>query len=81
MIPRSEAYAAIDTERSYQDVKWGPLFDDNEWSVGDWLIFIERYVDEAKNSIGNDNAALDSVRKVAGLAVACMEHHGAPKRQ
>jgi len=80
MINRLEVYEAIDGERDYQDKKWGSQFNDSEWSIGDWLIFMERYVEEAKGRIGYDVEALDSVRKIAALAVACMEYNGAPKR-
>jgi hypothetical protein len=78
-VTRTEVYSVINGERDYQDRKW-VKFDDAKWSVGDWLIFIQRYVDEAESKLGYPEA-LDSIRKIAGLAVACMEYNGAPKRK
>lgn len=72
-MERAEVYKLIDDEREYQDKKWGHEFDDRAWSVGDWLIFIERYVKEGKDNLGYVNAN-NAIRKIAALAVACMEH-------
>jgi hypothetical protein len=73
-MKRPDVYKLIDGERDYQDKKWGGEFDDKEWSGGDWIIFIERYVAEAKSKIGYPDV-MDSVRKIAALAVACMEYN------
>jgi hypothetical protein len=79
-VTRTDVYRVINGERDYQDSKWSPEFDDSKWSIGDWLIFIQRYVNEAESKLGYP-AALDSIRKIAGLAVACMEYNGAPERK
>lgn len=85
---RAEVYAAIDTEREYQDTivetdpsrcsQTGPAH-----SVGDYLTMMATYLRKAQDdwtgTAGND-AALDQIRKIAGIAVHCMEDHGAPKR-
>jgi hypothetical protein len=52
MTPRETVYKAIDGERDYQNSKWSSEFDDSKWSIGDWLIFIQRYVYEAENNLG-----------------------------
>ena len=77
---RKEVYKVIDEERDYQDDKWGDELDDAQWAINDWIVFIERYIQEAKNNTGQAEA-LDSVRKIAALAVACMEYNGALRRE
>lgn len=93
MATRAEVYSAIDTERSYQNARWGnSLSGDREptaeqpaghRTVDEFALYIVGYAHKLL-----DNAAtfaetkdkLDLVRKVAGLCVACMEQHGAPPR-
>lgn len=84
--PRIAAYAAIDSERDYQDAKWGNKPSGGMHEVNGYLVFMQSYLTEAMN-ICTRNAdpeassmALHNVRKIAALAVACMEQHGAPKR-
>lgn len=83
MAKREEALEAVEAEREYQDQRWGGSVHDANESVGNFLIYIERYLDKAKNAYVDANhsePALHEVRKIAALAVACMEVHGAPKR-
>jgi hypothetical protein len=53
-----------------------------------YILYMEHYLQEARRLAstcagGSDGfqSALDFVRKVAGLAVCCMEQHGAPPRK
>lgn len=84
--PRSDVYKAIDTERGYQDAKWGSTESAGLHSITEFLVFIRDYTEEALHAESResmktaDPKALDNVRKIAGLAVACMEQHGAPER-
>lgn len=80
MTHREKVFAAIDGEFTYQQKEWGDLYNDEDWSIGDWLIFMERYVEKAKNNIGHSSQALCEIRKVAALAVKCLMHHGVPSR-
>jgi hypothetical protein len=86
MTARQEVYKAIDTERDYQDAKWGPTESTGLHSITEFLVFIRDYTEEAMHTQSResmttaDPKGLDSMRKIAGLAVACMEQHGAPKR-
>jgi hypothetical protein len=86
MATRTEVYHAIDTERDYQDAKWGPTESTGLHSITEFLVFIRDYTNEAlhiesrESMTTADPKALDAIRKVAGLAVACMEQHGAPER-
>lgn len=83
-IARAEVYSAIDTERDYQLVRWGIKGEDAKHSVGDFLTYMDDYLVEAKHRASREegnSGALEVLRKVVALGVACMEQHGAPKRQ
>ena len=83
-MDRTEVYRLIDGERAYQNA----MEDKNGWqkkkAVGEWIVLIHHYTTEmdkawAKNT--GDTQALDVMRKIAGIAVHCMEQNGAPPRQ
>jgi hypothetical protein len=79
-IARADAYAIIDTERNYQDVK----FPDGA-SVFQYLELITKYVERAKAAIrdpGSDeyDVVMQNVRKIGGVAVRAIETWGAPMR-
>lgn len=89
IMKREEVYKLINGERDYQD----QLTDIRNWtekernpaqSVGDFLTLLDVYVQRAQveyaDKAGNISA-LDVIRKVAGIAVFCMELHGAPERK
>jgi hypothetical protein len=89
MIPRNEVYAAIDTERSYQDRVWGD--DDSENTPAAFVAYMRMYLNDTMlpmRSLGAEVLTADevqqmrgdSLRKIAGLAVACLETHGVPQR-
>lgn len=85
---RSEVYAAIDGERAYQDSLWNPETTPSEGrhSVTEWLVYMQDYLTQAMNQVSRNadpqaaQMALHTVRKIAAMAVACMEQNGAPKR-
>ncbi len=85
---RQEVYYAIDTERNYQDSKWNKdtTSSGGFHEVAAWILFMEEYLNEARVAVsrGSDPEAsikaLNSIRKVAALAVACMEQKGAYPR-
>jgi hypothetical protein len=77
-MKRTEVYKLIDGERDYQDNKWNHTKEqDKAHSVADWLLFIEYHLNEANHDIYmlNRNGALEEVRKIAALCVACMEYN------
>lgn len=85
MTSRSEVYAAIDSERNYQEsfIEKDPTRCDSslpEHSVGDYLTMLTTYVRKSQDgwtlNAGN-SVALDEIRKIAAIAVHCMEDHGA----
>jgi hypothetical protein len=45
--PRSDVYKAIDTERGYQDAKWGSTESAGLHSITEFLVFIRDYTEEA----------------------------------
>ena len=87
-VTRQAVYEAIDTERMYQDTKWGHTLSGGrpgkgERSADEFILYIVGYADKLKayaSEFANTETKLHFVRKVAGLCVACMEQHGAPKR-
>ena len=82
-MERSEVYAVIDSERDYQDRKWGTI-DQRPKQVGSWLTLMRAILTEAEMEWAHtdgDHTALDEIRKLAATAIACMEQHGATKRK
>jgi hypothetical protein len=82
-LTRKEVYEILDTERAYQDEKWGAAHD-AQHTVGDFLVFMDTYLKMAKTEytrVNGDTAALEVLRKVTALGVACMEINGAQPRQ
>lgn len=91
MTDRADVFAAIDSERAYQNQRWGVEPTDaghNPHSVCEWLTYIRHYADEglkiavmsSRRDDPEDRRALEFARKVAALGVVCMEQHGAPAR-
>jgi len=81
---REDVYKLIDGEREYQDTDPHNVgHDDISRSVADWIIFIERQLSEAKGQVYvlDKEKALCHIRKIAALAVACMEHYDTPRRK
>ena len=76
---RKDVFELIDDEREYQN---DTQADDTAYSVADWVIFIENQVAQAKQEVYNmaPHKALEHVRKIAALAVACMEHNRTESR-
>jgi hypothetical protein len=75
---RTRIYEIIDTERRHQDLKWGPL-DKHPHEVGGWLTIMRTLLTKAEaawSSSNGDHGALEEIRKVAAVAVACGEQHG-----
>lgn len=88
MTPRADVYRAIDSERDYQDSRWNPATTPTKGlhTVSEWILYMEQYLHEARRLVSTQadpkasNDALEFIRKVAGMGVACMEQNGAPQR-
>ena len=87
-MTRQEVYKLIDGERDYQD-SFISNTDNNRsegipHQVAGYVVMINHYVQKL-NQAWTENAgcekALDVVRKIAGIAVHCMEDYGAPERK
>lgn len=79
---RMHVYTVIDDERDYQDRKWGGARHDSQHSIKEWLNFMEEYLIEAieLSAGGEDKLALEAIKKITALGVACMENHNIMKR-
>jgi hypothetical protein len=87
---RDEVYAAIDGERDYQIAMafnaHGDPTNDRTKSLEEFLLYMHDYLNEAIHQASRTWGPeayckpLETVRKVAALAVAAMEVHGAIPR-
>lgn len=81
---REEIFKRLEQERTYQDKLWGGDKHDKSHTVGDWLIYMNHYLDRAKikhsTSYKSDAEALKEMRKVVALGIACFEIYGVPER-
>lgn len=88
-VPRSDVYKAIDSEREYQehfvipDRGYYPTH-----TLGEFVLLLNQYAHQAmdkwshhKDTAIGDEESLHEVRKIAAIAVRCMEQHGAPHRE
>lgn len=82
-LSREAVYSAIDSERDFQEA----LEDKKGWQkkkkVGEWLVLLNHYVAVANKTwctTAGEEPTLNVVRKIAGIAVHCMEENGAPRR-
>lgn len=82
---RVDVYKAIDSERKYQEDQRGNANPQVLQSHGDYLAAIQTYLNHAfdawRVSRGNNDKVTADIRKIAALAVAAMEKHGAPLRE
>ena len=83
MPTREEVYKVIDSERDYQNSLGVNRTDGSSKTAGEYLIMIDHYLAHAKEvwtANPGVKMALHDIRKIAGIAVRCMEEHGAPPR-
>lgn len=89
MPTREQVYAAIDSERDYQDAKGvahGGAAHTHE--LESYALYMDDYLREFKTQLSRTWVAdgkppieaLNTLRKVTALGVAAMEEHGAPRR-
>lgn len=86
-MKRSDVYKYLDTEREYQDLRWGSQkngndIPDEEKPIPEWINYMEYHLMKAKEMTRSFDykAALNEVRKVTALGVRCMELYGCPER-
>jgi len=83
-LTRSQVYDLLDGERSYQNRFVQNNDYDKVQPVSGELLLMEQYLSKAReNWVNNkgDEACLDFMRKVAGIAVRSFENHGCPPRE
>lgn len=95
MTKRKEVYAAIDSEREYQEGVWGATLSGNrepdtskgesggDRTIDEFSLYIIGYASDLQREASHfatTTEKLDIIRKISGLGVACMEQHGAPHR-
>lgn len=87
MAERSEVYAAIDSERNYQDERF-PAINGFSATPEGFLLVVEELLAQARTHVtqgrlpplGDGSDILVFLRKIGATAVRAMEQYGAPKR-
>ena len=85
-VGREEVYRVVDGERAFQDAHWqhGASPEEPVLSIGEELLLLEEYLHRAREEwtaeAATEYRTLHMIRKIAAIAVRCMEHHGAPQR-
>lgn len=78
---RVKVYQKIDAERAYQDnMSWNHA---GSPTIEAELLMLHEYLGRARTAWtdNTDNEpALHMIRKIAGIAVRCLENHGCPER-
>ena len=84
MATREEVFEAINSERDYQDSLWSEEGNSNPLLLGEFLVLLDVYIRKAQEEWTVEPKpeinSLNTIRKIAGIAVNCMEQNGAPKR-
>lgn len=80
-VPRIDVFRAIDSEREYQEQLTRNT--ENDQRPLEQLAIVEELCRRAKAAWYDNPGPFDMnyVRKIAGVAVRCMEQHGAPSRE
>lgn len=84
---RANVYAAVDSERAYQDAQAGNAKRHEgqpPMTPGEYILCMEKCLADAREAWYRPDGGtkcLDFVRKVTALGVGCMELHGAPRRE
>lgn len=77
-MTRNDVFRSLDSEREFQEKKWGSI-SSHPHEVGGWILLMETHLAKAREEWStrpSDLRALEQIRKVAALAVACGEQHG-----
>lgn len=81
-MDRRRVYEAVDSERLFQDSKWGTI-SQHPHEVGGWITLMRKLLhdaEEAWSESAGDRGALAEIRKVIAVGVACCEQHGVESR-
>lgn len=86
---RTEVYQAVNTERDFQD---SFVLPDRQYyqthTLGEFILMLNQYAAQCQqkwthhsDKVDGYPESLHEVRKLAAIAVRCMEQHGAPLRE
>ena len=85
MITREKVYEMLSKENEYaqgwnREASGNDIGNDQQWGYMDWIVFAEKYLQEAKDAWSNYTPDDRSVRirllKAASLLVTALEVHG-----
>jgi len=85
-MDRQDIYAELNMEREYQDSLWGGRNHDKFHEPEAWITYMEHYINLAKQELATKHhdisipVAMNNMRKVVALGIACMENYGCPPR-
>jgi len=82
-MKREDVYKLIDGERDYQFAKPPRPEEDAATPVANWILYIRQHLSRASDQIYwlDEAAALEDIRKIDALAVACMEYNDTKARK
>jgi len=77
-LERDEVYRRLSGERDYQDARWPG----HRHTPLEFAAFMQHYINEAisRDTKGDTDGCLESLRKATALGVACFEENGVPAR-
>jgi hypothetical protein len=83
-LTREQVFERINSERTYQDSINNEMNHQGFPTIEAELLMMEEYLKDSRtkwvHTHGNDKPCLDFIRKVVGIGVRCLEHHGCPER-
>lgn len=81
----TSAIGAVYSEMDYQMVRWLESVTGrhpHDRSIDEWYLYIEQYAREgaAQTTYGDEQGAVDTLRKVAAMAMIALAQNGSPHR-
>lgn len=78
-LTRDQVFQLINGERSYQNEQAEQWNHQGAPSIEAELLMLEHYISDARQAwvqTSHSRGTLDNIRKIAGIAVRALEHHG-----
>ena len=77
-MKREDVFKLYEKEREYQDKKFGGEENDTKYGVGGFLVFINKYLNDAMVSLTSSEIedALNEIVKIMALAGSALENFG-----
>lgn len=83
-MQREEIYKILDGERDYQEDRWGGEDHNRKHEIASWILYMEHYLTQAREIAsmnGDETLALDKIRGVVAMGIACFEIYGVSARK